>query len=329
MEWLRRWSWSYYSVFPSGSRSTHNARRPPRSFPQFAELPPELRLQIWEESLPHRRIHVTRPNGVFEGDKCFRYHQLDAQTNQALQWVDRQHVPLINHEAYEIYKKAYDVVNLASIRPMATQLMDERGRIYTELFADGRYIFDESRQKSFLMRWDSDLIYIADPYRTGPFGNFCSNPVSHRVQHLALLIGELRTGRSPKEWSGHGLHERLKRLKGETKKDKWDALDLAHVRLVIFPGVYGDDPAPDTKRDEFGFVPYGDVCEPGCVLSEWQVTEAERLYTKIEVVLKDMFPSLRKPGAITRVVDVDVDVFDDGHYSRYSKPRRTRDTISS
>ncbi|KAI0402844.1 hypothetical protein F4802DRAFT_335062 [Xylaria palmicola] len=294
------------------------------AFHRFPDLPTELRLQIWEYYFDVPRIHVLyrgsskSPRGP--GETPLAYADLTARTNSNMPASRRFAAAAINHEALEVFQKAFDFVDV--------NFMSLPSKHVRDLFAGAASTGDPDHRRStppnhrrpspglaasvqnpggkprdttvpgIHINWERDLLYLADgaDVNCETLRRACHGPLAGRLRRVAILIHD-----------GCGYAGWRPFYGPSADFPRPAAAKPAEVVLVVRLG----DPDPSScaavERDEFGFAPY-DAVVRGQKEGTWEWMQnmklIERRFVYVAQVLREAFPDLADQE-IKWAVDVD------------------------
>ncbi|KAB5545822.1 hypothetical protein GE09DRAFT_1132575 [Coniochaeta sp. 2T2.1] len=293
----------------------------PKTFECFQELPTELRLKTWAHYFEKSRILINK-NSLPQLN-CL--HILDTETNRLLSSKQLAAGILINHEAYQVFRETFEVVNIAEIyepssgvvrRSLATiNVADVReeaipenevdmppmlGQLLGELEEDDR----KSAPSTLFVNWNRDLVYLWEAPPS--FRMLLQGKWAPKAQRVALVIKQ----NPASDWEFDPEYWRDDLL----VREKVDCPPTLKQVILVLAWSGDDKPEDDgLERDEYGFATFG-VLESLVTTEEY--TQIVRHFTEVAQVIKEAFPHLDQPEGIVWAVDIAYAGIRDGKYTR-------------
>ncbi|KAH9893870.1 hypothetical protein F4778DRAFT_748797 [Xylariomycetidae sp. FL2044] len=279
-----------------------------KTFTCFPQLPPELRLLVWEFHFQtSSRIHLVHPapesyGANSDGHILVNCTEVDAGTNIVLS--NLQHSSP-NSEAYSV-ASAYPLRNTVHI---ARDLVGSSLKLQVLLseFTVPGFTMWQANSRPAQVHWESNLLYMCMPNAEQAFLWLRRTPWNNMIRRLAILVPEggfLRHSEPPDYRERFNRYTLIREV-----LETMTFLDEMFLVLVPQCNARANSKIDNLVRDRFGFVPYIDYIK-GVRLDSSIV-----YFVRVCMLFKDVLAKLAKKDIkMERVVDIDRLSPEDGRY---------------
>lgn len=308
----------------------------------FADLPFELRREIWHHHFNgrrHIRIISSANNTAYppaNPPPIPLHFSLDATTNAPLHLRDiarPSDARYAHSEARNAFLETQVIADLATCGPgLASYSQDQ-----LERYAHGQLCVAANRgllsraitgyQVKFeceaLLKRDieagavrfpvcmkSDLVYFLDYQNGRMFSKLCGSSWMPKVKQIALAVADGRYGPGV-VWNNGNMGDEIRRH-NQTEGRAQSALFMSGKAgrfstfyLVVIPETTKGTTSSrwlDIEHDEFGFAALEDCAGR---LSQWEMSQAIEVTDRVTAQIKEAFPPGDRPYEIRAVVDID------------------------
>ncbi|KAI0198587.1 hypothetical protein F4808DRAFT_435726 [Astrocystis sublimbata] len=295
-----------------------------RTFHCFAELPTELRLQIWGYYFDAPRIHVLYHGGskIPKGlaGTPVAYADLTAGTNECVPASRRFAAAAINYEALELFQKTFDFTHINFMglpSKLVKDLYEEQFRnlddaspdrlppITNEIMRSRPDLAEflknpDGRPKDMIVpgihiNWGNDLLYLTDgaDVNCEVLRRLCNGPIAGKLRRVAVLIHDSCNYEGWRPFYGPSV---------DFPKPSTTPTEVALVVRLSNPSPVSN---AIVARDEFGFAPYDSVVQ-GQKNDSWEWMQnmklIERRFVYAAQVLREAFPDLEDSQIKVRTI---------------------------